>query len=355
MMKLAKRLELDIGIEFPGFRLQIDQATAIDGVLGLFGPSGAGKSTILRIVAGVESSATGKLKFDGEVWQDTSNHLFVKPFKRAIGCVFQSPQLFPHLSVSGNLEYGYRRKRGRRGPELTDVLHAMDLKPLLSRPVDALSGGERQRVALGRALLAAPRLMLLDEPMAALDDARKSEIMPYLERVVGDFGIPSIFVSHSVAEVSALSTDAWILENGRVTGCGLSELPSTYGPVIRLSATVVGESKSGLLICRIGDDEILAKSTQHLERESLVNLMLLESSVLFAATDCPGMPKAGAIRGVVDSVAQSENSGEIRIEFKTKGGNFELLIPPGLASDFEISKGQPACAIVANPPLAERI
>ena len=353
-MKRAKRLEIDIGIEFPGFLLQIDQAVSIDGVLGLFGPSGAGKSTILRIIAGVESASSGRLEFDGEVWQDSFSRKFIKPYKRAIGCVFQHPQLFSHLSVSGNLEYGYRRRRGRRGPESAEVLCALDLDPLLAKPVDALSGGEKQRVALGRALLSAPRLMLLDEPLAALDDARKSEIMPYLERVLFEFQIPSIYVSHSVGEVLTLASDAWILEKGRVTGRGLSELPEIGGPSVLLDATAIGKRTRGLLICRIGGDEIIAKATQDIDSGSKVKLVLTEGGALFSTDDCPGMAKAGAIDGLVDLVEPSEDSGEIKVGLQTKGGKIGLRIPSGRVNGFDISVGQRAYAIVVNPPLAEK-
>ncbi|MCY4463721.1 MAG: ATP-binding cassette domain-containing protein [Albidovulum sp.] len=351
-MPLAKNLEIDIRIEFSGFALRVEQTKAIDGALGLFGPSGAGKSTLLRIISGVETSAAGRLAFDGEVWQDSGRREFVKPYRRAVGCVFQNPQLFSHLSVSGNLKYGYRRRRGRRGLAFAEVLHALDLAPLLNRTVDALSGGEMQRVAIGRALLLAPRLLLLDEPLAALDDTRKSEIMPYLERVLAEFGIPAIYVSHSPDEVARLCDDAWILEGGSVTGRGIEKLPAGKVRNIELRATAVGMGGANRLICKIGDDEVVAEASGNFEREAPVKLTIPENCVVFAFDKCPSLLKAGAIGGWVSDVGRGAGCKFIGIELETAGGRIGFSVPSDYAAGMDLSKGQRAYAIFLDSPSA---
>jgi len=207
-------LTLDISLGFPDFTLQVTQSIALQGVTAIFGRSGSGKSTLLRIIAGLEHRAKGQVGMAGTVWQDATR--FVAPEKRGIGYVFQDTRLFPHLSVRGNLDYALRRARGLGGPSLDEVVTALDLGPLLARRPAGLSGGEKQRVGIGRALLTAPRVLLMDEPLAALDEARKAEILPYLERLRDNAAIPILYVSHSLNEVSRLARDMIVLRDGRV-------------------------------------------------------------------------------------------------------------------------------------------
>ena len=179
-------LAVDIRLAFPGFSLQLAHAFRLEGITALFGPSGCGKTSLLRVIAGHERGAAGRVSFDGEVWQD--GDAFVPPHLRGAGYVFQESHLFPHLTVAGNLRYAARRSAGAAGRiELDDVVTALRLAPLMQRSTRALSGGERQRVAIGRTLLTRPRLLLLDEPLAALDAGRKSEIMTYIADLPGIF------------------------------------------------------------------------------------------------------------------------------------------------------------------------
>ena len=216
-------IAFDVHIAFGEFDLQINHSMPVESIIGLFGPSGCGKSTLLRIISGLERNAQGQIRFGGEVWQDTSRGIFVLPHKRCVGYVFQDVRLFPHLTVAGNLRYAEKRSRGADSKiDIEGVVAALDLAPLMTRRPSSLSGGERQRVAIGRTLLTRPRLLLMDEPLAALDIKRKAEILPYIERLPKAFQIPIIYVTHSIDEVARLAERMLVLANGRQV---------TYGPV----------------------------------------------------------------------------------------------------------------------------
>ena len=189
-------------------------------VTGLFGASGAGKSSLINIIAGLLQPDRGIVTLDDEVLDDTTNGIHVPPHKRRIGYVFQDARLFPHLDVRQNLDYG-RRMNGLSADaaQFTRITDLLDIGGLLDRRPGKLSGGERQRVALGRALLAKPRLLLLDEPLGSLDEGRKEEILPYLVRL-RDEGIPMVYVSHDAAELRQLATQIVMLKQGRVTALG---------------------------------------------------------------------------------------------------------------------------------------
>ncbi len=190
-------------------------------VTGVFGPSGAGKSTLINLVAGLERPDSGTIRLDGEVLFDSARRIDVPAHRRRVGVVFQEHRLFPHLSVEGNLRYG-RRRGGREGRrlEFPATVDLLELGPLLERSVRDLSGGERQRVALGRALLSSPSLLLLDEPLASLDRRLKHQILPFLERARDVARIPMLYVSHDLAEILRLTDRLLVLERGRSVGAG---------------------------------------------------------------------------------------------------------------------------------------
>jgi molybdate transport system ATP-binding protein len=217
----AAGIQARFRLEYPGFTLDVDLNLPGRGVTALFGSSGCGKTTCLRCVAGLERASTGRLAINGEIWQDTEAGVFVPTHRRALGYVFQEASLFPHLSVRRNLEYGMKRvSAAERRVVWAQALELLGIGHLLERMPGGLSGGERQRVGMARALLTSPRLLLLDEPLAALDLKRKSEILPYLERLHDELDIPILYVSHSPDEVARLADHVVLLDEGRVVAQG---------------------------------------------------------------------------------------------------------------------------------------
>lgn len=187
----------------------------------LFGPSGSGKTSIVNAIAGLMRPQSGHIAVDGRVLVDTEKRLFVPGHKRRIGYIFQDARLFPHMTVRQNLAYGrFFAPRGARYAEEAGVVDLLGIGHLLDRKPDRLSGGEKSRVAIGRALIASPGLILMDEPLASLDEARKAEILPYIERLRDETRVPIVYVSHSVAEVARLATDVVLLDAGKVTASG---------------------------------------------------------------------------------------------------------------------------------------
>jgi molybdate transport system ATP-binding protein len=191
------------------------------GVTALFGRSGAGKTSLINMIAGLLKPDRGRIEIDGEALDDTEKRIHVPPHRRRIGYVFQDARLFPHLSVAQNLDYG-RRMNGLTfdTAEQTRITTLLDLEDILQRRPGKLSGGEKQRVALGRALLSRPRLLLLDEPLGSLDEERKSDILPYLLRLRDQAGVPMVYVSHDPGEVRRLATKVIRLQDGKVVAKG---------------------------------------------------------------------------------------------------------------------------------------
>ncbi|CAD5371966.1 molybdate transporter subunit; ATP-binding component of ABC superfamily [Rubrivivax sp. A210] len=213
---------IDIALRLPrrGFVLEVALQLPARGVSALFGPSGCGKTTVLRALAGLERAA-GHVRLGDETWQDDARGLFVPTHRRALGYVIQEAALFPHLSVQRNLDYGLKRIAPalRRVP-LDQVVALLGISALMDRRPATLSGGERQRVAIARALATSPRLLLMDEPLAALDAERKAEVLPYIEGLQRELGLPIVYVSHALDEVARLADQLVLLRAGRVLAQG---------------------------------------------------------------------------------------------------------------------------------------
>jgi len=236
---------LDLAIEAPG-----------EGVTALFGPSGCGKTTVLSAVAGLLRPQAGRVAIDGTPLLDTARGISVPPERRRCAVVFQDARLFPHLSVETNLRYGLRRAPpDAAGPAFDDVVALLGIADLLPRRPTALSGGERQRVALGRALLARPRLLLMDEPLAALDAPRRAEVLPFLARLRDAARLPILYVTHALDEVDALADHLVLMQSGRVVASGSAEALSARTDLplaarrdagVLISCTVAGSGPDGL-------------------------------------------------------------------------------------------------------------
>ncbi|WP_339545913.1 molybdenum ABC transporter ATP-binding protein [Pseudomonas sp. RA_35y_Pfl2_P32] len=214
-------IHVRLQLHYPDFSLDVDLDLPGRGVTALYGHSGSGKTTCLRCIAGLERAEQGFVQINDEVWQDSHHKRFVPPHKRALGYVFQEASLFPHLSVLANLEFGWRRiPRSQRRVDMAHATQLLGIGHLLDRHPQHLSGGERQRVGIARALLTSPRLLLMDEPLAALDSQRKSEILPYLERLHDELDIPVLYVSHSQDEVARLADHIVLLSAGKALASG---------------------------------------------------------------------------------------------------------------------------------------
>jgi molybdate transport system ATP-binding protein len=217
-------LRVDVSKKLGEFTLEAS-FTSEGRVTGLFGASGAGKTSLINMIAGLVKPDRGTIALDGEALDDSAAGLHVPPYRRRIGYVFQDARLFPHLNVSQNLDYGRRMNRLDQDPaQQKRVIDLLDIGGLLDRRPGKLSGGERQRVAFGRALLSKPKLLLLDEPLGALDEERKREILPYLVRLRDEAGIPMVYVSHDAAELRQLATQIVMLKRGRVSAFGGAEV-----------------------------------------------------------------------------------------------------------------------------------
>jgi len=213
-------LQVDIAKQLGEFSLEASFESQ-GRVTGLFGASGAGKTSLINLIAGLLKPDRGIIALDGETLDDTAAGVHVPPHRRRIGYVFQDARLFPHLDIRQNLDYGRRMNRLADDPaQRTRVTELLDIGNLLDRRPGKLSGGERQRVALGRALLSKPKLLLLDEPLGSLDEGRKEEILPYLMRLRDEANVPMVYVSHDAAEMRQLATQIVMLRRGRVTAFG---------------------------------------------------------------------------------------------------------------------------------------
>lgn len=242
--------------EWPGFSLNVELELPGRGITVIFGRSGSGKTTLLRCIAGLERAQPGRLTFKGEVWQD--ERTFLPVHRRPLGYVFQEASLFPHLTVLGNLRYGLSRSKTAPRVSLDQAVELLGIGHLLERKPERLSGGERQRVGIARALAVSPRILLMDEPLAALDLARKQEILPYLERLHDELELPVLYVTHSPDEVARLADHLVVMENGRVLGHGpLAEILSRLDLPLR-----VGEERESVLEGTVAERD----ATWHLAR-----------------------------------------------------------------------------------------
>jgi molybdate transport system ATP-binding protein len=262
-MSLTASLQLRKG----SFSLDAELSLESAGVTALYGPSGCGKTILLRVLAGLEPQALGRIEVDGTRWQDSEAGVFLAPHLRPIGLVFQEGRLFEHLNVEANLRFGLNRtSEASRRVTFAAVVEQLDLEPLLGRGTASLSGGEQRRVALGRALLRSPQLLLLDEPLSGLDAERKAAILPYLERIQQTLAVPVIYVSHALDDIIRLADDLVCMEDGRLTAHG-----PLADQLTRLDGTLAqGEDASSL---------VEAQVISHHEEEHLTELSFTGGSL----------------------------------------------------------------------------
>ncbi len=332
------------------FRLQAEFRAPTPGVIALFGPSGAGKSTLVNAIAGLVP-ATGRVALDGVPWLDSASGTDWPAERRRIGYVFQDARLFPHLDVAGNLAYGARRAPpAPRYAAHEEIVTLLGLGALLGRRVHQLSGGERQRVALGRALLAQPRLLLLDEPLAAIDAARRDEVLPYLELLRDRFSIPMLYVSHQLDEVLRLATHVVVLAAGGVVAsgtpadlsldAGFRELVGREAVGAVLEAEVAAmEPATGLVSVAVGRGR-LRLALPGAQVGTRVRLQVLARDVILATEPPHGLSVRNALEGTLcaivdegrdEALAVIDVRGARLLARLTRAAVAELRLRPGLA------------------------
>ncbi len=352
-------LEVDIRLDFGAFSLQVRQGFAGSGVTAIFGRSGSGKSTLLRIIAGLEGRAAGRVAMDNAVWQDSGQ--LMPPERRGVGYVFQDTRLFPHLTVRGNLDFALTRARGLGGPGLEDVVQALDLGPLLARRTTALSGGEKQRVAIARALLTAPKILLMDEPLAALDDARKAEILPYLERLRDTGRVPILYVSHSMAEVTRLAQQIVVLSAGRVLRAGpaadlLADPDSVTLFGVReagaiLTARVVGQEADGLTRLDTSAGPLLLPRVD-VPVGTALRIRIHAQDVILSRNRPEGLSALNILPATITALRFGDGPG---VMVQLRAGNDLLLarITRRSAAALELAEGIPVFAILKSVAVAQ--
>ncbi|SHF16887.1 molybdate transport system ATP-binding protein [Kaistia soli DSM 19436] len=332
--------------------------TSEGGVTALFGPSGSGKTTIVNLVAGLSQPDRGRITLDGEVLVDRAVGVMLPPSRRRIGYVFQDARLFPHLSVQSNLSYGrwFGPRAGRWG-DFGAIVELLGIGALLKRrPLD-LSGGEKQRVAIGRALLASPRLLLMDEPLAALDRARRAEILPFLERLRDEMKLPILYVSHAVDEVARLADQVVIIEAGRVAAAG---------PVGTVFADVAADSETGAILTAIvhAEDEIdgvtlLDHPAGVLQIPKLGRRLGTRVRVHIRARDIAlavGEPGRLSIRNRLAArvVAVSEQMSDVAVSLDVGGEPMLARVTRGAQRDLGLAPGLAVTALIKAVALDER-
>lgn len=334
----ARRLVIDSVTRLGSFEHRASLDLPLAGLTALFGPSGAGKSTLVNLVAGLLRPDAGRIVVGETVFFDSARGIDRPVHQRELGVVFQDARLFPHLSVRGNLLYGWRRARERtRLPiaTLEQVAPLLGLEGLLDRRPHTLSGGERQRVALGRALLAQPSLLLMDEPLASLDAARKAELLPYIERLRDEFDLPILYVSHSIDEVLRLATSLVLFERGEAIAAGPLAQVLEHPAALALRAAGAG---GALVFGRVEPDaERPGASVLHgrgfalrLPRVDLpagtpVRVRIPAREVSIALADPDGISISNRIEGVIERVDPAAGS-EGQVEARVRVGEDSVIV-----------------------------
>ncbi len=341
-------IEVKIRHQRGSFLLEVALQLPATGTSVVFGPSGSGKSTLLRVIAGLEAGASGLIRVSGQTWLDT--RIAVPVYQRHVGMVFQHSALLPHLSVHDNLRYGWRRGGGDAAL-LQKWIDRLGLEPLLPRRPNTLAGGEMQRVALARALVSRPRWLLLDEPLSALDEPRRAEILPYLEAIKRDTDIPLLYVSHSVEEVVRLADHLVLLDDGRVAASGpaLALLNSANSPLalredggVVLSARVRDQDASGLLSLVAGEFDLRAHGPRMLPG-SVVRVRIQARDVSLALSRHTDTSVLNILPATVETLS-SIFGGQMQVRLDVAGTSLLARISQQSADRLGLQPGVPVWA-----------
>ncbi|HVC02384.1 MAG TPA: molybdenum ABC transporter ATP-binding protein [Steroidobacteraceae bacterium] len=348
-------LRVRVALRRGAFALRARFDLPTPGVAALFGRSGCGKSTLINLIAGLLEPDEGFIAIDERVLLDTSSGIRIAAEARRIGYVFQDARLFPHLRVAANLRYAERRAAGARYVGFDEVSALLALEPLLERRVHQLSGGEKQRVAIGRALLGQPRLLLLDEPLTSLDGARREEVLPYLERLRDQLAVPMVYVSHQFDEVLRLATHVVLMDAGATIAEG--EIgPMSLRPELRriVGADAVGavidgevrrvEADGGLAAVQIGDGELRLRAAG-LAPGMRLRVQILARDVIVATGDPQGLSVRNAVRGTVRAIA-ADVADACLITIDVGGAEILARVTADAVRELALAEGLPVVALV---------
>ena len=341
------------------FSLDVEFQVPMRGITAIFGSSGCGKTTILRCVAGLRR-LPGRLAVGGQLWQDDSAGVFRRPYERPIGYVFQEASLFPHLSVRGNLLYGAQRRGGspQGGLRFDEVTDLLGIGALIDRPPAGLSGGERQRVAVGRALLSQPRLLLMDEPLAGLDEIAKDEILPYLETLHESLAIPILYVSHDIREVARLADTMIVLSKGtQICGGSLQDVlerldleigEHRYEAGVVLRARVVSHDPEFRMTRLDHCGQIIVIPAASVALGDEVRLRIRARDVALATVKPSSISVRNVLRGKVQEIVENRQTAFAEVLVDIGGGRLRSRITRDALADLRLSVGSEVYALVKS-------
>lgn len=342
------QLEFQAVKKFEGFRLEADFSLS-SARTGIFGPSGCGKSTIMNLLSGLYTPDNGRITLDEKVLFDSEQRVNLKPEQRGIGIVFQHAHLFPHMSVKKNLLYGYKRtKPEKRRVEPEKLFDVLDITRLMDRGVTTLSGGERQRIALARTVLACPDLIMMDEPLSALDEDHKFQIIPYLNTVFAEFGIPLLFISHSMLEMRMMTDEVLVMQKGRILHQASAEDLAKqalnggtegYVNLVRLDGALA-RCEGGLCRYPWGNTKLVLKERGESGTE---NLFELDAREILLFKNHPAATSArNLLAGIVSDIWAEGDF--VRVAFSCGQETMIAEILPESLQDLGIEKGSPVVA-----------
>ena len=346
-------------VDWETFSLDLDERIPLEGVTAVFGASGSGKTSLLNLISGFLRPASGQIAFEDLSWFNTSPKAWVPPHKRSVGTVFQDAQLFAHLSVRGNLDYADKRADlAMPGHDYADIIAAMELGPLLDRHVATLSGGEAQRVALARTLLSRPQILLLDEPLSALDTARKGELLPFLETVKTVFDLPTLYVSHDVDEVSRIADRVLVMEAGRVIArgrpdevlsrFGLEAGRNPYEASSVLSGRLAGRRDDSLMEIKLGEASIWLAADLDTPIGAEVQIKIAARDVAIATRRPDGISIQNMIAAEVTAINDTKRLAFQTVSLNIAGQLLMATVTRKAVQDLALAPGQPVFALVKS-------
>ena len=347
-------LSVSLQLSMQSFSLDIE-FEAPKGITVLFGESGSGKTTTINAIAGLQTNGQGRITLSDRVLFDSDSNIHLKPNQRNIGYIFQESRLFPHLTVEQNLNYAKRFKNINKSVDFNHIVALLGIKPLLKRRPNSLSGGEKQRVAIGRALLSAPDLILADEPLAALDGARKAELLPYFKRLNQELGIPVLYVTHSPEEVLELADHVIALEQGRIVTQGAarevmanSKVARTANRAIKstLTAHLVGQQSDGLSELQVAN-ETLYVPTLDAPIGSAVCLELVANDLILSESKVNGISALNQVCGTVESI-ETTSSSDVLINVCVATEIISTHITTRSLNNLNLSIGDPCVLIIKS-------